>query len=103
MAEHDVADLVVALGDGQRDDPRGLGGELLDHGLLVVGREPVVDDRADHARLVGPVGVLDHERVQVVLRRQRVAHRPVLWHHPDAADAVLEALALAQQAVVVHR
>jgi len=36
-----VVDLIAALGDGQRDDPRGGVGELLDHRERVVGREDI--------------------------------------------------------------
>ena len=98
----DVVDVVAALGDRQRHDPRRLGGHLLDHGLGVVGREQVLDDRADDARFVGAVAVLEHQRVEAVLRVEHLLHAAVARHHPDAADGPVERLALLHEAVVVH-
>ena len=64
-----VVEVVAALGDGQRDDPRLRRGELLEHRLGVVGRVQVLDERADRPRVARAVGVLDDQRVEAVLRR----------------------------------
>jgi hypothetical protein len=102
LAAHGV-DAVAALGHGQRHDPRLRHGEPLDHRLGVVRGEQVLGDRADHPRLVGAVGVLDHQRVEAVLRVERLLHAPVGRHHADAADAPVERFAVVHQAVVVGR
>src|SRR5262249_13043722 len=60
-------------------------------------------DRPDHPRLERPVGMLDDERVQVILRGQDVVHPPVLGQHADADDAPVEGLAVVHQPVEVHR
>jgi hypothetical protein len=96
-------EVVAALRDGERDDPRRLVRHLLDHRLGVVGREQVLGDRADHPRLVGPVAALDHQRVEAVLRVERLLHAPVGRHHPDPADAPVQRLALVHEAIEVHR
>jgi hypothetical protein len=99
----DVVDVVAALGHGQRHDPGGLGGHLLDHRLRVVGRQQVLRDRADDARLVGAVAVLEHQRVQAVLGVEDLLHPPVERHDADAADRPVERFTLVHQTVVVHR
>ena len=98
-----VVEVVAALGDGQRDDPRLRRGELLEHRLGVVGRVQVLDQRADRPRVPRAVGVLDDQRVAAVLLAQDVAHLRVGLHHADPADAPVERLALVHEAVVVHR
>ncbi len=98
-----VVEVVAALGHRQRHDPRRRVGELLDHRLGVVGREHVLRDRADDARVERPVGVLLDQGVLAVLLAHDVAHLLVGRHHPDAADAPVERLALVHEAVVEQR
>ena len=49
-------------------------GHLLDHRVRVVGREQVLDDRADDPRLPAAVGVFQHQRVQAVLVVHHLVH-----------------------------
>src|SRR5674536_187038 len=61
----DGVDVVAAFGDGQRDDPDQRIGHPLDHPLWIIGRQQVLDDRADHPGVVRPVGALAHQGVPV--------------------------------------
>ena len=86
----DVAEVVAALGDRQRHDPGRGRRHPLDDRLRIVGREQVLHDGPDDPRLVGPVTVLDHQRVQAVLRLEDLLHPPVGSQDPDPADAPVE-------------
>ena len=99
----DVTDVVAALGDCQGHDAGRLGGHPRDDRLGIVGREQVLHDGPDHARLVRPVAVFEHERVKAVLSVQGLLHAPVRRHHPDPADAPVQRCAVVHQAIVVHR
>ena len=103
VAGLDALDVVAALGDGQRDDAGGRCGQQLDHRLGVVGRISVVDDRPDHPRVSGAVGILQDQGVQPVLGVEDVLHLAIGRHDADPADAPLACDALLQQLVDVHR
>jgi hypothetical protein len=75
----------------------------LDHLVWIVWCIMEVDDGADDAWLAGAVGILDDQRVQAILAHQRVAHPLVTRHHPDPADSPVEADAVVQQPIDVHR
>jgi hypothetical protein len=99
----DVVDQVAALGDRQRHDARRGRRHALDHRLRILRSEQHLDDRPDDARLVAAVGVAHDERVEPVLRAQRVAHAPVAGQDADPADPEVERRALVHEAVVVRR
>jgi hypothetical protein len=98
----DRVEVVAALGDGERHDPGGRRGHLLDHGLRIIGREQVLHDRPDYPGLPGAVPVPQDQGVQAVLSGQRVAHPGVRRLHPDAADAPVHRRAAIHQRVDVH-
>jgi len=95
--------VVATFGDAQRDDPSRRRGKLLDDGLGVVRSQQVLDDRPDDPGLEGAVRVLDHQRVEAVLRGEGISHRAVALQHADTADSPPGALAFGEQAVDVHR
>ena len=99
----DGVDVVAALGDRQRHDPRGRVGQRLQDRLGVVGGEEVAHDRPDDPGLQRAVGVLHHQRVETVLLGHHVAHAGVVRQGPDPADAPVHRLALVHEPVDVHR
>src|SRR5665648_1065003 len=102
LAERGV-EAVPPLRERQRDDAYGRSGQPRDDQLGVVRSEEVVHDRPDHPRVPGPVRVLDHDGVQVVLGAQGVGHRAVLRQHADAADGPVVRDSLRHQVVEVDR
>ena len=99
----DRVEVVAAFGDGERHDPGGGRGQLLDGGFRVVGDEQVLDDRPDHAGRPGAVAVPDDQGVQAVLGGHHVPHGGVGRLQPDAADAPVHGCARVHQRVDVHR
>ena len=67
-------EVVSALGDGERHDSGGRVGELVDHRCRVVGCEQILGDGADNRGLHGPVGMLESQRIEPILRYQRIPH-----------------------------
>ena len=80
---------IALLRDGEADDARVLVGDARQHGLRILGRDQRFQQAADRgqplARLAMFVRVAQRQRVQAVLRRQRVAG--VGLAQRDAADA----------------
>ena len=99
----DVMEVIAALGDRQRHDARRGGSHQLDDALGIVRCVQVVDDGADDVSVVLAVRVLHDQRVQAVLRLERVAHAHVARHHADAADAPVHRQPGVHQTVHVHR
>ena len=85
-ATRDRVEVITAFGDRHADDPDARVSEPFDDRDRVVGGEEIVDDRADDAWFEGPVRMLHHERVQVVLGGERLRHGPVRGQDADAAD-----------------
>jgi hypothetical protein len=57
---------------------------------------------ANHAGLLGAVGMPLQQRVEAILGSQHIAHPLVGRHHPDAADAPFVGLTRSHQPVDVH-
>ena len=75
---------VALLGDGERHDPCRRGGEAGEEQLWLLGCEQRLAEHSDHARLLVRAVALD-QRVEIVLRAERLAHGGTAQARP--ADA----------------
>ena len=78
---------VALLGDSERHDPRRRGGEAGEEQLWLLGCEQRLAEDSDHARLLVRAVALD-QRVEIVLRAERLAHGGTAQARPADAPRV---------------
>ena len=77
---------VALLGDGQRDDLHGRIAQAPQQRFRVFGRDQRLLERADHLQPLA-LGAAHRQRVEIVLRLERVAHRGRAQARADDAPA----------------
>ena len=99
-----VIQTVPALGNGQRDDADGRIGKACNHRFRAIARnqQHVAEAANDSNFSVRPVIKL-HQRIEMVLRGERVTHGQLIDTSANAADAPIETFACVHQRIGIGR